>query len=244
MICSYLQQPGVTFKGRCEGPRRHSIRTDASLCDGEGAVLNCDYGAPSASGIGCHRIGDRRISVGSGTTSDCQPRGIAGRSRRASARRRDGNRTARSATADVCISGRDRIDDARPLCKGTAIPPIVIVAERELASALGDTDMVTEPFPLPLNPGLMLAQALSDVADQEHPGDAETPIVIVSPATLAEAVIGLSVDRARLCYDRPRDQRAVGVALFCRGSERHGKRIGTGCGGLERGFAIRVGCQA
>jgi hypothetical protein len=56
-------------------------------------------------------------------------------------------------------------------------PPIVIVADRGAASELGETETLTEPFPLPLAPAVMLAQALSVLAVQEHPWAAETEML-------------------------------------------------------------------
>src|ERR1017187_4689195 len=44
---------------------------------------------------------------------------------------------------------------------GTAIPPMVTVADRGEGSKLGETETLTEPSAVPLNPGRTLAQMLS-----------------------------------------------------------------------------------
>ena len=70
---------------------------------------------------------------------------------------------------------------------------MVIVAEREAASKLGDTETLTEPLPLLPDPAGMLTQGLSVLAVQEHPGAAETEMLYVPPAGPADTVNGLGV---------------------------------------------------
>jgi len=75
----------------------------------------------------------------------------------------------------------------------TAIPPMVIVAERGAASTLAETETLTEPLPVPPEPAGTLAQALSVLAVQEHPGAAETAMLYVPPAGPADTASGLGV---------------------------------------------------
>jgi hypothetical protein len=76
----------------------------------------------------------------------------------------------------------------------TAIPPMVIAAERGVASKLGDTETLTEPLPLPPDPpAVMLAHALFELAVQAHPCAAETEMLYVPPAGPPETVSGLTV---------------------------------------------------
>jgi hypothetical protein len=75
----------------------------------------------------------------------------------------------------------------------TAIPPMVIAAERGAASKLGETEILTEPFPLPLDPAAMLAQVLSVLAVQAHPCAAETEMLYVPPIGPADTINGLGV---------------------------------------------------
>jgi hypothetical protein len=75
----------------------------------------------------------------------------------------------------------------------TAIPPTVIVADREATSKFEETEILTEPFPLPVAPEVMFAQGLSVLAVQEHPWAAEMEMPYVPPAGPADAVNGLGV---------------------------------------------------
>src|ERR1035437_2128483 len=59
----------------------------------------------------------------------------------------------------------------------TLPPPIVIVANLGVASLLGDTEMMTGPLPLPLDPEMIVAQELSLVAFHVHPFAAMTGMV-------------------------------------------------------------------
>jgi hypothetical protein len=71
---------------------------------------------------------------------------------------------------------------------------MVIVAERGTASELGETEMLTDPFPLPpAPPAVMLAHVLFVLAVQAHPCAAETEMLYVPPVGPPESVSGLTV---------------------------------------------------
>jgi hypothetical protein len=75
----------------------------------------------------------------------------------------------------------------------TPMPTTEIVADRGPASKLGETEMLTEPFPSPLDPDWTTAHVLSEPAVQEHAGAADTEMLNVPPPTDADKAIGLSV---------------------------------------------------
>ena len=71
---------------------------------------------------------------------------------------------------------------------GDVWPATVSVPERGVE--VEETEYVTEPFPLPLDPLVMLAKPTFDTAVHEQPVPAVTPIVPLPPAAGSDADVG------------------------------------------------------
>jgi hypothetical protein len=98
-----------------------------------------------------------------------------------------------AATPNEALAGAIESTVHADWLRATVIPPISILADREAESKSGATETPTEPLPVPLVPAVMVAHGLSEMALQEHPGDAETNTLGVPPAAVAGRLRGFTV---------------------------------------------------